>query len=833
MSQKMGVGIVRAMVVGWMLAAGSACLAQTITSEVEPNDDKAHATPIAAMAPGDSFTGTTTGSFTNNGGALNTADVWDITTTAAPSAGIWKYTLTIDTDGTWNYSGSILGLTQNPGPSGGVVGTSTTAAQSVGSTSIIHTVSWYANQNPSRIYFRITGLSTSSPYKVTLSRDQVTPNVVYTPIDAGPLYISTIGQTTANTDLWIYDSNFVPIPGAGNDNESIAGGGTGTTTQSRLQRNLPAGTYILAIAAGNGATNLANNLASPADENSQTGVVLDFPNAVCTSYTSTLLIDGSFVIGNRCTGQPQQISNTGIVAEEVRFYQFTLAGPQLADPTIFAPGVASPAALTPGSSTVLSVAASGGTPTGVTADLSAFGLSSSVAFHDDGTNGDAVAGDNIWSYRLNVPAGQAPGVYTVNVTSTVNSACLAPTGSVTVDVTPVNNSCANAIPIVVGGSYPGTTIGAVGSGGMSLTCAGRSGTNPGVWYTFTETSLTPRRLVASLCDPVTNFDGLMVLYTLTNPSLPCGDGNFTCIWSNDTSWFGCPYQNPSRNAPGINGHSDIPAIVNWTPGTPELKCTVPGTTYYIGVLNSGLHSGNFVLHMDDTGETCQGTPPSNDLCVNARDLGSLNSGQPVWDLVFREDATPDAKVSCSDPANTSARGSTWYAFTPTGPGNFFHVKIPDQYANPSDLVPGSKYDTVVTVFTGNCAGGLTEVACSDYVDSYQAFGSPFVTPVVAMQANTRYLIEISQQSADASQEIPAGEYLGFNFVSTGPSPCCRSDYNGDGDIGTDQDIESFFACLAGNCCATCPPTADFNCDGDIGTDADIESFFRVLAGGAC
>jgi hypothetical protein len=55
---------------------------------------------------------------------------------------------------------------------------------------------------------------------------------------------------------------------------------------------------------------------------------------------------------------------------------------------------------------------------------------------------------------------------------------------------------------------------------------------------------------------------------------------------------------------------------------------------------------------------------------------------------------------------------------------------------------------------------------------------------------------------------------------------------GDHDPGTDQDIEAFFACLAGQCCATCG-SADFNGDGDIATDQDIESFFRVLAGGSC
>jgi hypothetical protein len=61
---------------------------------------------------------------------------------------------------------------------------------------------------------------------------------------------------------------------------------------------------------------------------------------------------------------------------------------------------------------------------------------------------------------------------------------------------------------------------------------------------------------------------------------------------------------------------------------------------------------------------------------------------------------------------------------------------------------------------------------------------------------------------------------------------CSPDFNGDGDNGTDADIEAFFACLAGTCCTACGP-ADFNGDGDVATDADIESFFRVLAGGGC
>jgi hypothetical protein len=64
--------------------------------------------------------------------------------------------------------------------------------------------------------------------------------------------------------------------------------------------------------------------------------------------------------------------------------------------------------------------------------------------------------------------------------------------------------------------------------------------------------------------------------------------------------------------------------------------------------------------------------------------------------------------------------------------------------------------------------------------------------------------------------------------------CGSSDFDGDGDSATGADIEAFFACLAGDCCAACDPLgADFNNDGDGATDADVEAFFRVLAGGAC
>jgi hypothetical protein len=102
----------------------------------------------------------------------------------------------------------------------------------------------------------------------------------------------------------------------------------------------------------------------------------------------------------------------------------------------------------------------------------------------------------------------------------------------------------------------------------------------------------------------------------------------------------------------------------------------------------------------------------------------------------------------------------------------------------------------------------------------------------------------SSECISVSPSVTTTYFVESNGVPGGDGPCrsrgCgsvtvtvnSSDFNGDGDFGTDADIEAFFACLAGSCCPTCG-SADFNADGDIGTDADIEAFFRVLAGGTC
>jgi hypothetical protein len=114
----------------------------------------------------------------------------------------------------------------------------------------------------------------------------------------------------------------------------------------------------------------------------------------------------------------------------------------------------------------------------------------------------------------------------------------------------------------------------------------------------------------------------------------------------------------------------------------------------------------------------------------------------------------------------------------------------------------------------------TGVSGSGYYDGINTSGAPLA------------MAPLNNDLIIAGHFKNAGQYHS-PYLARWTTHCCGSaDFNHDGDTATDADIEAFFACIAGNCCATCD-SADFNGDGDSGTDADIEAFFRVLAGGAC
>jgi len=79
--------------------------------------------------------------------------------------------------------------------------------------------------------------------------------------------------------------------------------------------------------------------------------------------------------------------------------------------------------------------------------------------------------------------------------------------------------------------------------------------------------------------------------------------------------------------------------------------------------------------------------------------------------------------------------------------------------------------------------------------------------------------------------VTSSDLAAFDAMAGAPSCApCPADFDGDGDEGTDADIEAFMAALAGSPCATCLST-DIDGDGDEGTDADIEAFFIIISGG--
>jgi|GEM_PF-2234367 hypothetical protein len=120
------------------------------------------------------------------------------------------------------------------------------------------------------------------------------------------------------------------------------------------------------------------------------------------------------------------------------------------------------------------------------------------------------------------------------------------------------------------------------------------------------------------------------------------------------------------------------------------------------------------------------------------------------------------------------------------------------------------------------------IATPDGGFTFLGAGSPRTAIVGNIALNDANQIAFIARLADGSDALVIATPVGG-----GPS-CGTADFDGDGDVGTDADIEAFFACLAGNCCASCWHLgADFDGDGDSGTDADIEAFFRVLAGGEC
>ncbi|HYF15660.1 MAG TPA: choice-of-anchor X domain-containing protein [Phycisphaerales bacterium] len=404
------------------LALTGAAFGQTF-NEVEDNNTKAQAdaqgTIVLSTAPGagqySALTGTTTGTSTTTAG-LASADTFRVKTVAAP-LGIYRHTLTITTTGTAGHSGSIRGRDQTSAACGvaGVVGTADVAAQSSSTaTNPARSNTWFGFGREEELYYRVTGTSsTTQPYTATYTMSGPIAPIAGPTIVEGSTVITTVGQTSVDTDMWLYDANLNPIAGAGNDDEPSASCGSGTL-QGRLTRHLTSGTYYLVISR----YNLANDQTSPADDDFRIGNVLDFPNAVLGSSTTTTAADFDVSIG----GTVVPILGAPATGHDVQFVQFTVVPPPVPtgigtfSPNIVHAGDSSPIGSNQTLLTVATSPAANPPSTGitVTADLQPLGGGATEMLFDNGTNGDVTAGDNVFSRLITVPNTVAAGPTTVN-----------------------------------------------------------------------------------------------------------------------------------------------------------------------------------------------------------------------------------------------------------------------------------------------------------------------------------------------------------------------------------------------------------------------------------
>jgi hypothetical protein len=235
-----------------MLAAGSA--RAQVDADLEPNDTPGDAAPIA-ISPGQWFTGTTTGTQSGPavGGTSASADFIRVTITGLPIGTIRRNRLILTTTGSSGHTMAIMGqLAQNTPPTPPTILDEWFISQlSSINTTPARMVQFYTMGNTSvDVLLRITGTqSTSGPYRVTLSSEDVNPAPAQSPsgLYAGNITLTTnnAGHTT-DTTMVLYDSNFVPIAWSF-DNPLPA---------STINATLAPGNYLVAVTQAGTTTNL-------------------------------------------------------------------------------------------------------------------------------------------------------------------------------------------------------------------------------------------------------------------------------------------------------------------------------------------------------------------------------------------------------------------------------------------------------------------------------------------------------------------------------------------------------------------------------------------------
>jgi hypothetical protein len=375
----------------------------------------------------------------------------------------------------------------------------------------------------------------------------------------------------------------------------------------------------------------------------------------------------------------------------------------------------------------------------VSGDLTSIGGSPTQTFYDDGTHGDAVAGDGTYSFQTLISYTTTTGIKSIPFT--------------------INDAQGRTFPATLGVNVTACTqLGACCTdAGCSLVsgpnCAGQNG----------------------------NFHGVGTSCGTDTYAFSTSQGQFVDI------------SNTGTLEPITTGCDDCTTDI-----VMPFNFTFFGNTYTdINICSNGnLQFGT--------------TPAANFINDNPPTAAAPNNAiYPCWDDLYTTTGGIYYQTDGASPNRTFT--IAWINRTQylTGPPETFEAIL---YETSNNIE--FRYGTMPAD-----AGGEGGPGGSDYTIGVENADGTVAYTILGADIGTGNTARMLTRTAGVNPCTP-------NF-------CCLNDFNGDGDVGTDLDIEDFFRCLAGNCCATCPPNADFNCDGDVGTDGDIEAFFRVLAGGPC
>ncbi|MBY0261444.1 MAG: lamin tail domain-containing protein [Phycisphaerales bacterium] len=359
---------------------------------------------------------------------------------------------------------------------------------------------------------------------------------------------------------------------------------------------------------------------------------------------------------------------------------------------------------------VSACAGAGPTITGVTGDLTAFGLGAAVAF---------TGGPPTWSFVLNVPVSQAGATYSIPLSATDGTNTYAGAASLRViGPPPANDLCAGARILA---TFPATltddntTATADADPG---TCNTGTAGNFGVWYVITPT--TPGSVIINETSTQDIASGVWVIPSANDPLTDCSTiaGTAATI-CNAAENFGFAV------TPGNRYYIQLGAASTTAPTVP-----IAGSIDFVSVA------------------------PANDACVNATDLtgATFPSAFSIDNRFANDDVDPG---TCTTP--TVGQQGVWFRLTAATNG-----VIQLNETGTQDIAWGVWQVAGAGVPASDCSGFSSgnSVFCS---------GTDTAQNVQAIAGNT-YYIQLSNASTTSTPLVAAAGSI--NFVLAPASDVC-------------------------------------------------------------